>query len=113
MRSCVAGRTCLVYLYQQGVVIAIAMYGDDLLQMPRSLAFVPELLTGTAVKPGVACFQSFGKALTVHISEHKYLPCRLLLNNSGDKFTFHKEFFKLQGVYLLAGIPFSMRCCFT
>ena len=113
MRSCVAGRTGLIHLYQQSIVIAITMDGDYLLQMPRGLALVPELLAGAAVKPGVAGLQRFGKALTVHIGEHEHLPCRFLLDDCGDKLAFHKEFIKLQGVYLLAGIPFSIRCCFT
>jgi len=75
MCSCVAGRTGLIHLYQQSIVITITMDGDYLLQMPRGLALVPELLAGAAVKPGVACFQRFCKALAVHIGEHQHLPC--------------------------------------
>ena len=43
--SCVTGSTRLNYLNQKRVVVAVAVYLDHLLQMPRGCALVPKLLS--------------------------------------------------------------------
>ena len=39
-----AGRAFLYYLYKQRIVVAVALYRDNLLRMTRGFALVPQLL---------------------------------------------------------------------
>src|SRR5699024_4460374 len=109
-----AGRPCLDYCNQQRILIAVTFYVNHLLDMAGCSPFIPQLLSGTAVKPGVAGFQSFLQTLPVHISQHQHFSRILFLNNSQENLTFLKIIFHIYHVqFLLTGISCSLKCSFT
>ena len=92
MCASVASRPSLFDKNQKRVVITVAMNADDFLQMSGCRALIPELLTGTTVKPCIACFKCLFHGLAVHIGEHQYLVCSVFLNDSRQQFGLLKEF---------------------
>lgn len=55
----VAGCAGLNNLDQEGIIITIAVYGNDLLKMTACGALIPKLLPASGPKPSIAGFQRF------------------------------------------------------
>ena len=81
-----AGRAGLFDQHQQGVVVAVSVEGHHLLHVPAALSLLPELLTGTAEKPGVAGLQRLLQALPIHVGQHQHLFGMHVLHDGRDEF---------------------------
>src|SRR5689334_11157934 len=98
------------YGYCITVTIDLQIYNS--LGVPRGLALVPELVTRTAPKPGLAAFDRSTETLAVHVSEHQHLHRLSVLNycrNQSATIKFHC----IECDIHLSKIPCSRRYCFT
>ena len=90
--------TSLFHIEQQCVIVAVAVNGDDLLQMAAGCTFVPQFLTRTAPVPGVTGFQCLTQAFLVHVCQHQNRFCIYVKCNRRNQFAFLKVFIQIVDV---------------
>lgn len=79
------GRTGLLYLDQQCVLVAVVQDLFDALDIARRLALLPKFLAGPAPEPGKARFNGLSDRRGVHVRDHQHLAAFPILNDRGDQ----------------------------
>ena len=80
-RAGVAGGSCRMDFYQQGVAVAIVKYLDHFLGVAAGSAFVPQFLPRAAPEPSFAGFQCQPQRFGVHPRQRQHLQRVSILHN--------------------------------
>ncbi len=89
--TCMTGRSCLLDLDKEGVLVAVIQDVLDPLYVARGLALLPELLARSAPEPRQAGLNRSPQGFRIHVSNHQDFVVLPVLNHGRNK-TFFIEF---------------------